>query len=119
MARLLGEQKESRRGLRLSLIALQEFDLVVLIAMNAAADAIFAVVQVALLGFGQMSVVSRHIFPLRLLQLGFAFFQMRRFFRAQRAVADATSNALLLTSFAAVDLVDARVARIFHARACC
>ena len=88
-----------------------------LVFVNRLADAVFAVIQVALLGLGEMAIVLRHVFLLGLLQIGFAVLEICTLLRIQLAVFDAISDALLLASFATIDLIDARMARIDHARA--
>jgi hypothetical protein len=90
--------------------------LVVLVFVDALADPVLALIQVALFGLGQMAVMLRHVIGFLLLHAGLAPFQIGSLLRAQRAVVDAVGDTLLLILFAAVYLIYARVTRIDDAR---
>src|SRR5579864_6501346 len=83
-----------------------------LVFVDALAHIVLAVVEIFLLGLGQMTVVSRHVFLLRILNALFAFFQTRSLSGRQLAIFYAIGDAVLLVGFAAIHLVDARMTRI-------
>ena len=86
--------------------------LVVLVAIDAAADAIFAPVQLTLFRLCEVPVVFRHVFPLGSLQASFPLLQSAGFLRTQRSVPDAIGDAILLPALAAVHLIHTRMAGI-------
>ena len=57
----------------------EELPVVVLVAIDAAADAVFATVQLPLLGLGQMAVVLGQVSLFLLLQTGFVLFEISGF----------------------------------------
>jgi len=57
----------------------EELPVVVLVAIDAAADAVFATVQLPLLGLGQRAVVLGQVSLFLLLQTGFVLFEISRF----------------------------------------
>lgn len=76
------------------------------------ADAVLLTVDAVLFGLGQMAVVSRHVFLFAVLDGGFALLKIRGLLRAQLAAGNAIGNALLLVSFASIDLIYARMTGI-------
>jgi len=76
------------------------------------ADIVLAMVQIILLGLGEMAVVRSHILLFGFLQICLAIFKVRGLARAQLAAGNTIGNALLLVFFASVDLIYARMARI-------
>src|SRR5437764_8036966 len=77
-----------------------------LVTFNTVADAVFAVIQVPLFRLSEMTAILRHIGLFGFLKGRFAFFQMSRLFGIQSSVFDSVGDALLLTRFAAVHLID-------------
>ncbi len=87
-----------------------------LILVDALTDAILLTINPVLFSFGQMSVVRCHVSLLTVLDAGFAVFQIAGLLRAQRTILDAVGNATLLVGFAAIYLIDPRMAGIDDAR---
>ena len=83
-----------------------------LLTMDAAALAVLFAVELALLGFGEVAIVVSLIDGLAVFEFLFALFQVVDLPRGQRTVLDAVLNSPLLAIFAAVDLIDPRVAGI-------
>ena len=80
---------------------------VVLVFVDALAHVICFVVELALVLFGQMAVVLRHVFLLVALKPMFAALQAFGFPRRKLTALYAVCNALLLACLTPVDLVDA------------
>ncbi len=87
-----------------------------LILVDALTDAILLTINPVLFSFGQMSVVRCRVSLLTVLDAGFAVFQIAGLLRAQRTILDAVGNATLLVGFAAIYLIDPRMAGIDDAR---
>jgi len=85
---------------------------VVLVFIDAPADAILAAIQMALFGLCQMAVVLRHVSLLLLLHAGVTALQIGSFLRTQRSVVDAVGDPLLLIRLASGHFIYARVTRI-------
>ena len=83
-----------------------------LVFVDGLAHAVLALVETLLLSLGQVTVVSRHVSFLLVLNALFALFQMRSLFWRELASLGAIRDALLLIGFAAIDLIDARMTRI-------
>ena len=78
-----------------------------LVFVNALAHVVLFRVEADLLGLGQVTAVRGHVSLLLVLNVLFAFFQMRSLFWREFVVLDAIRDALLLIRLAAIDLVDA------------
>lgn len=83
-----------------------------LIFVDALAHAVLPLVEMFLLGLGQVTIVSGHIFLFLMLNALFALLQMCSLFWRELAIFDAVGDALLLIRFAAVNFVHARMTRI-------
>jgi hypothetical protein len=91
--------------------------LLVLVFVNALADAVLLAVDAILFRLGQVAVVFRHVFLLAILNRGFPLLEIRRLLRVQRSVLHPVGDTILLVLFALVDLVNARMAGINYTRA--
>ena len=83
-----------------------------LIFVDALAHVVGFTVELALILFGQVAVVLGHIALFVPLQARFASLEVGGLTRGKLAVLHAVGDAILLAGFAAVDLIDARVAGI-------
>jgi len=89
----------------------------VLVFVDTLADPVLLAIDPALLAFGQMAIVFRHIFLFAVLHTRFALLKIGRLLRSQFAALDAIGDALLLIFFPLVDLVDAWMAGVDNAGA--
>lgn len=88
-----------------------------LIFIDLLARTVLFPVELFLLALGQMTVVSRHIGLLLVLDILFAIFQARSLAGRQRTVFHAIRDPVLLVRLAAINFVDARMTWINLARA--
>ena len=89
-----------------------------LVFVDALADAVLLAVDAALLSFGQVAVVFRHVTLLAILNRGLAIFEIRGLASVELAVFHAITDALLLIFFAVVDFIHTRVTGIDDAGTC-
>jgi hypothetical protein len=106
------KKEKAAANLRLWQPVAQTTLLVMFVLVNAPADAVFTVIQLALFGFGQMAVVLRHVSLLLLLHAGVTALQIGGFLWTQRSVLDAIGDPLLLIRFALVHFIYPRMTGI-------
>src|SRR4029077_13636673 len=85
---------------------------VVLVLVDALAHVIRFAIELALVFFGQMAVVLRHVFLFVILQTLFAVLQATGFPGSELATLNAVADAVLLVLFALIHLIDAGMTRI-------
>ncbi len=83
-----------------------------LIFIDLLARAVLFPVELFLLAFGQMTIVSGHIGLLLVLDILFAIFQARSLARRKGTVLHAIRDPVLLVRLAAIDFVNARMTGI-------
>ena len=83
-----------------------------LVVVDALAHVIGLVVELALVGLGEMAVVLGHVLLFVVLQALLTFFQVCGLARGQLTALDPVGNPVLLAGFAAIDLVDPRMSGI-------
>jgi len=79
------------------------------VSVDRAADAVLLAVDTALFSLRHVAIVLGHVFLLAFLYAGFALFEIGGLLRRKLAIFNAFANALLLTGFATIHLIDARV----------
>ncbi len=89
-----------------------------LVFVNLLAGFVLFFVELLLLGFGQVTIVSGHVGFFLVVDVLLAIFQMRSLPRGQSTVLFAIGDAILLVLLAAIDLVNARMTGIDLSRAC-
>jgi hypothetical protein len=89
---------------------------IVLVFIDLLAGLILLLVELPLLGLGQVTVVGSHIGLFLVLGVLFAVFQVSSLSRRQGAVLLAVGDAVLLILLASIDFVDARMIRIDYSR---
>lgn len=87
---------------------------IMLVSVDLPAGLVLFLVEAPLFALGQVTIVGSHIRFLLVLGPLLAVFQMRRLSGRQRAVLIAVGDAVLLILFAAINFVDAGMARIDH-----
>jgi hypothetical protein len=92
--------------------------LIVLVLVDLVAHVVGFAIQLSLILFGQVAVVLSHVFLFVVLQALLAFLQMSGLSGRELSVLHAVGDPILLVLFALIDLVDARMVGIIHARAC-
>ena len=83
-----------------------------LVFIDLLARTVLFLVELFLLALGQVTVVSRHIGFLLVLDVLFTVFHARRLSRRHGSVLDSIRDAVLLILLAGIDFVDARMTRI-------
>ena len=89
---------------------------IVLVFVDLPAGLVLLLVELLLLGLGEVTIVSGHISLLLVLGSLFAIFQVRGLSRRQGSVLLAIGDAVLLILLAAIHFVDARMTRIDDSR---
>ena len=87
-----------------------------LVSVDLPAGLILLLVELPLLGLGQMTIVSGHISLLLVVDLLLPISQVSSLSRRQGAVPLAIGNAVLLIPLTRIDFVDAWMIRINHSR---
>src|SRR5579864_639536 len=92
--------------------------LAVLVFVDATAHVVLFPVKLPLFRLGKVAIVLGHIGLLLVFDALFTALQMRSLPRSELAILNATGDALLLCSFAGIDMVDARMSRIDMSGSC-
>ena len=116
---LFGKQKKPRSAAALVLNSGSQFPnllSIVFVFVDSPAGTVLFPVELSLLTFGQVTVMSGHIGLLLVLDILLPIFHARCLSRSHRTVLDTIRDAVLLVLLASIDFIDARMTGIDYTR---